>query len=40
VTCYFAGSSSFSLHGLAGLGDNHLATLLFSYAQCCQMVVT
>jgi len=28
VTCFLAGSSSFSWHDLAGIGDNHLATLL------------
>jgi len=39
VTWYLAGSSSFSWHDLAGLGDNHLATLGITKEQCCQMVV-
>jgi len=31
VTWFLAGSSSFSWHDLAGLGDNHLATLIVGY---------
>jgi len=30
VTWFLAGSSSFSWYGLAGSGDNHLATLALS----------